>query len=284
MPKLTRDLKFQNCFHQFFNHLVENFYPDLKEYKIVCDTKNKSHSEHQYTVTFPRKVPFYTIDVFTVDENGIITPPGTVMQEQTIPKIRHFKSHFHDYFKSHIFKSNNDILSYTDILDYWYQNETERITSDQLNNGILPNHLVHFDLKFKIVIVYHKSHIPYPVPLSTKAQFEHRCKQLESRNIELCINLKSVTEMYQEKEEQYDILRRKIRIERRNTEERYRLMFEKMQKKFREMYSQCHTTDDCPVCYESIESTKLKVPGCCHTICTDCAERCTNCPICRESY
>ena len=284
MPKLTRDLQFQKCFTVFFDYLVENFYPDLKEFTIVSNTVNKSCCNHSYTLTFPRKVILYTIDVFTVDENGIVTPPGPVMQEQQVPKIRHFKTHFHDYFKPHMLKSNNNVLSFTDIRDYWYENGTDRITSEELSLGVLPNQLLYFDLKFKIDVVYHKTHIPYPVPLSTKEQFEHRCKQLESRNTELCINLKSVTEMYQEKSELYDVLRRRMRIDRRNTEERYRIMFEKMQKKFREMYSQCDTTDDCPVCYEAIESAKLKVPGCCHTICTDCAGRCTNCPICRETY
>ena len=284
MPKLTRDLQFQKCFTVFFDYLIENFYPDLKKYSIVSDTVNKSCCNHSYTITIPRKVPLYTIDVFTLDENGVVTPPGTVMQEQQVPKIRHFKTHFYDYFKQHILRSNNNILSFTDIRDYWYENGTDRITSEQLNIGVLPQQLLYFDLKFKIDVVYHKTHIPYPVPLSTKTQFEHRCKQLEARNTELCINLKSVTEMYQEKEEQYDALRRKMRTERRNTEEKYRTMFEKMQKKFREMYRQCDTTDDCPVCYESIDSSKLKVPGCCHTICTDCAGRCTTCPICRESY
>jgi hypothetical protein len=222
--------------------------------------------------------------VFTVDENGIVTPPGPVMQNQEVPKIRQFKSHFNDYFKPHMLKTNNNVLSYTDIRDYWYENGTDRITSEELSLGVLPQHLLYFDLKFKIDVVYHKTHIPYPVPLSTKAQFEQKCKQLESRNTELCINLKSVTEMYQEKEEQYDVLRRRMRVDRRNMEEKYRNMFEKMQKKFREMYSQCDTTDDCPVCYEVIKSAKLKVPGCCHTICTDCAGRCSNCPICRETY
>jgi hypothetical protein len=90
--------------------------------------------------------------------------------------------------------------------------------------------------------------------------------------------------MFQIKEEQYESLRRRLRIERRNTEAKYRAIIEKLQKKFAEYYSEKESKDECPVCYEIINADKLKVPGCCHTICTDCAGRCDNCPICRESY
>jgi hypothetical protein len=284
MPKPTRDQQFQKCFNSFFEHINENFYPELKEYTLESNTMMKNRFDHNYTLTFPRKVVAYHVDVFTVDENGVVIPPGPVMQTQEIPKIRNFKSHFHDYFKDYILRNNAHILSYTDIRDYWYENGTDRITADELSTGVLPSTLLHFDLKFRIDVVYHKSHIPFPVPISTKEQFEQKCKRLEIRNAELVGNIQAITAMYQEKEEQYDALRRKIRIERRNTEQKYQVLFEKMQKKFRELYKQCDSTDDCPVCYETIDSEKLKVPGCCHTICTDCAGRCNNCPICRESY
>jgi hypothetical protein len=285
MPKLTRDQQFQKSFQAFFGELTENFYPGLKEYNLTSTTTIKNRCQHSYTLTFPRKTIIGHIDTYIVDQEGIVTPPGPIMQNQDIPKIRDFKECFRDHFQDHALKSGNNFLSYTDIGEYWYQNGNDRITSEQITTEwFLSQQLLSFDLNFTIDVVYYKSHVPYPVQLSTKDQFENKCKQLESRNTELCINLKTVTAMYQEKEEQYHSLRRHMRIERRNMENKYKSMVDKMQKKFRELYSQIPTPDDCPVCYENIDPSKLKVPGCCHTICSDCAGRCTNCPICRENY
>jgi hypothetical protein len=233
----------------------------------LCNTVNKKQHVHSYTLTIPKKVPQYTIDVVTVDKNGNIIPPGTtVMQDQEIPTIDIFKSYFNDYVKNYILYNNFTSLSYTNISDYWY---------GDVNN---------VDLNINIDVIYYKSHIPYPIPLSLNSQFEQKYKKLEERNAELCFNVDNIILMYQKKQDQYNAFRDKFHIAQMNTEEKHRIILEKMQKKFREIYSQCNSTENCPVCYESIHSDKLKVPGCCHTICTDCSEKCVKCPICREVY
>ena len=285
MPKPTRDQQFQKSFAEFFDTLTENFYPNLKEYTLESKTLTKNRFDHVYTLTFPRNVVSYYVDVFTINEDGTVTPAGPVTQPQDLPPIRTFKTQFRDYFKKYNLKIGNKTQSYTDIDDYWYSNSSdEKITSSMIANGYCPNDMHTFDINFKIDIIYHKSHIPFPVPISTKEQFEKKCQQLEAQNAELVANIHTITNMYQEKSDLYDVLRRRMRIDRRNMEEKYRAMLDNMQKKFREMYSLSNSSDDCPVCYETIESTKLKVPGCLHTICTDCSERCSRCPICRDTY
>jgi hypothetical protein len=288
MPRLTRDLKFQKSFDEYFSTLMDH-YSDLQQYSIVSTTENKNLSEQYYTVTIPREIVSYYIDVFVVDSNGIVHPPGPVMKKQNIPNVYDLIDNFETYFQQYELRNQLRKLSFVHISDFSYQNgdhiiDASDITEDIRENEDLDYMVSTYDLKINIMVIYHKTHIPFPVPLTTKEEFEQKCKRLEIRNAELIINVNSLTNMYQEKEEQYNILRRRMRIDRRNIEQKYQNMFEKMQKKFREFYKEVELKDDCPVCYEVISVDNLKVPGCCHTICSSCAGRCTNCPICRESY
>jgi hypothetical protein len=286
MPKLTRDDKFQKSFKDFIKTLT-NTYHDLHEYSFISLTENKNRSAQCYSFTIPSNIVDYHVDTFIAGSDGIIIPPGPVMKKQILPDPITVQNRIHDYFKDYYLIDNDMVVSYVNSYSYMYHKDKHRVYQDAVDKLSIEEHnriIYDYDLTILCKVVYYKSHIPFPVTLSTKDEFEKRCKQLEDRNNELCINIRTVTEMYQDKEEQYDILRRKMRIERRNTENKYHGMFEKMQKKFREYYAEKNSKDDCPVCYEVIDSSKLKVPGCCHTICTDCAERCSSCPICRESY
>jgi hypothetical protein len=289
MPKPTRDQQFQKSFKLFFDGLTSNFYQELQEYNIESITENKGLSEQLYVLTIPREIVFYHIDVFVADHNGIIHPPGPIMKKQFIPNPYDFIDHFEHHFEQYELEAQRRKLSFVHLSDFSYQKDEHIIDSSDITDEIRDNNefdelINNYDLKLRILVVYHKSHLPFPIPLTTKEQFEKKCKQLEVRNAELCMNLKSVTSMYQEKEEQNNALRRRLRIDRRNIENKYKIMFDKMQKKFAEFYKEKPTKEDCPVCYEVIDASKLKIPGCCHSICTDCAGMCTNCPLCRESY
>jgi len=288
MPKLTRDQQFQKSFRGYFDNYLNNF-DDFQEYNLKSVTKNKNLSEQSYILHIPREIVAYHIDVFVADDNGVVHPPGPVMKKQFIPNVQRIISNMETHFQQYELRNNFRVLSFVYIEDYWYENndhivDSQDITDESTENEELDYIFHNYDLKIKLIVVYHKSHLPYPIPLTTKDQFEKKCKQLEQRNAELIINLNSLTNMYQGKEEQYNILRRKMRIDRRNIENKYQAMFDKMQKKFAEFYSEKPTKEDCPVCYEVIDASKLKIPGCCHAICTDCAGMCTNCPLCRESY
>jgi hypothetical protein len=288
MPRLTRDQQFQKSFKEFFDNRICTYYP-IQEYSIQSITENKNLSEQQYVLHIPRNIVDYHIDVFTVNSDGTVHPPGPIMKKQYVPSCYDLIERFENHFEQYKLQNQLRTLSFVNVSDYFYEKDDIIVPSDIIDtelqeNGEPESIFYHYDLKFRFLVVYHKSHLPFPVPLTTKDQFEQQCKKLEDRNIELCINLKTITNMYQEKEEQYDVLRRKIRVDRRNLETKYRTLFDKMQKKFAEYYSLMDSKDDCPVCYETIEASKLKVPGCCHTICTDCSSRCNSCPICRESY
>lgn len=283
MPKLTRDQQFQKSFEGFFENLTET-YPELTEYTLTNTTDNKTSCDHTYTLHIPRKVVAYHIDVTIINSDGTELGPGPVLKKQEIPIKKDFKKQYHNYFKDYALLIGRIIVSYTEIYDYWYEKDDDRITSEEIRNGIIPTDLSEFDVFMKILVVYHKSHFPFPVPLTNEEKLEKRCKQLEIKNNALIMNLNGLTNMYQERDEQYQCLRRRMRVERRNIENKYKTMFEKMQKKFAEYYSEIKEKDDCPVCYEEITAEKLKIPGCCHTICICCAEKCDKCPICRESY
>jgi hypothetical protein len=283
MPKLTRDQQFQKSFEGFFENLTETF-PELIEYKLTSTTENKTSCDHSYTLHIPRNIVAFHLDLSVIDGDGTMIGPGPVFKKQQIPTKSEFKRHYHNYFKDFELVSGKIIVSYTEIYDYWYEKEDDRIISQEIRNGVISSDLSEFDVFMKILVVYHKSHFPFPVPLTNEEKLEKRCRQLEARNQELVLNLNGLTNMYQERDEQYQYLRRRMRVERRNIENKYKAMFEKMQKKFADYYSEIKVKDDCPVCYEVITAEKLKVPGCCHTICSCCAEKCDKCPICRESY
>ena len=288
MPRLTRDQQFQKSFKEFFDNKICTYYPTM-EYSIQSITENKNLSEQQYVLHIPRNIVDFHIDVFTVSSDGTVRPPGPIMKKQFIPSCYDLMERFEIHFDKYQLRNQLRSLSFVKVNDYCYEKDGIIVPSEIIDTEVQENDhdesmFNQYDLKFRFLVVYHKTHLPFPVPFTTKDQFEQECKKLETRNTELIINLKTVTAMYQEKEEQYNILRRKMRIERRNIENKYQTMFDKMQKKFAEFYSEKSVQDDCPVCWEKIDSTKLKVPGCCHTICTDCSGRCDRCPVCREQY
>jgi hypothetical protein len=218
-----------------------------------------------------------------VNNEGIETGPGPVYENNDIPSWKEIRRAYRKYFQDYLLYSGKIILSYTDLQCYWYQKDDEKISKTDLESSS-DTDLSDHDLYITVAVIYHKSHIPFPVPLSKEEEMEKKIKYLESKNNEMVLCLNSVTIMYQEKSEQYERMRRHMRIERRNHENKYKNMCDKMQKKFSEFYSEKKEKDCCPVCYEDIESETLRVPGCCHTICTDCADKCDKCPICRENY
>jgi len=283
MPKPSRDQQFQKSFEVFFEDLTDN-YPNLTEYTLTNTTENKTCCDHTYTLHIPRQIVAYHLDLTMIDRDGIEIGPGPVMKNQEIPNKKEFKKHYNDYFKDYQLEIGKILVSYTEIYDFWYEKEDVRITNDEIRNGIIHSDLSEYDVFMKILVVYHKTHFPFPIPLTNEEKLEKRCRQLQTRNNELVLNLNGLTNMYQEKEEQNTYLRHRLRVERRIANNKYKAMIEKMQKKFSEYYDKLVEKDECPVCYEEIIAEKLKVPGCCHSICKGCAEKCDKCPICRESY
>jgi hypothetical protein len=265
MPK-SRHAQFVIAFNDFINYITENHYPLLFEYKLECITPNKTYKHHTYNLRIPKKILSYSIasnDENVVNEN--------VYTHQELPDSEDLKNHFSTYFDKYALIVDNVKMSYMDIFDH----DIYGIDSDDPSID---------DLNFVIFVYYNKSHIPFPVVLTKMEELIKRNKELEKKNRNLEFSIDHFIEQAEEQIHNNNILRKRLRRERRETRDKYLLLFEKMQQKFREYYGSSDKKEDCPVCYETMDASKLIVPTCTHFICNDCNQRCDKCPLCRETY
>lgn len=265
MPK-TRHDQFVIAFNDFINYITEHHYPLLFDYKLESITPNKTYKHHTYNLRIPKKILSYTIA--SNDENIVNENVYTV---QELPDSEDLKNHFFNYFDKYALVIDNKKMSYMDIFDH----EIYGLDSD--------DHSID-DLNLVIFVYYHKSHIPFPVVLTKMEELIKRNDELEKKNRDLEISIDHFIEQAEEQVYNNNILRRRMRRERRETRDKYLLLFEKMQQKFREYYDSSDKKEDCPVCYETMDASKLTVPTCTHFICNSCNERCDKCPLCRETY
>jgi hypothetical protein len=265
MPK-TRHQQFVIAFNNFIDYITENHYPLMFEYKLECITPNKTYKHHTYNLRIPKKILSYSIasnDENIVNEN--------VYMEQELPDSEDLKNHFINYFDKYALITDNRKMSYMDIFDH------EIYGIDSHDHSI-------DDLNFVIFVYYYKSHMPFPVVLTKMEELIKRNVELEKKNKDLELSVDHFIEQAEEQFYNNNILRRRMRRERRETRDKYLLLFEKMQQKFREYYNSSDKKEDCPVCYETMDASKLIVPACTHFICNDCNQRCDKCPLCRETY
>jgi len=260
MPK-TRHNQFVIAFNDFINYITEHHYPLLFEYKLECITPNKTYKHHTYNLRIPKKILSYSIE--SNDENIV---NENVYTDQELPDSEDLKNHFFDYFNKYALVLDNIKMSYMEIFDY-----------DSDDHSI-------DDLNLVIFVFYHKSHMPFPIVLTKMEELIKRNTELEKKNKDLELSIDHFIEQAEDQIYNNNILRRRMRRERRETRDKYLLLFEKMQQKFREYYDSSNKKEDCPVCYETMDASKLIVPACTHFICNDCNSRCDKCPLCRETY
>jgi len=260
MPN-TRHAKFLIAFGDFINDITEKYYPNLVDYKLESITPNKTYKHHTYNFRIPKKILAYSIE--SKNENVV---NENVYTDQELPNSEDLKTHFMNYFNKYALVTNNIKLSYMDIFDY-----------------VSDDHSID-DLNLAIFVYYHKSHIPFPVALTKMQELTKRNAELEKINRDLELSVNSFIDEIDDHIINNNILRRRLRRERRELHDKYLLLFEKMQLKFREYYDSSDKKEDCPVCYETMDSSKLIVPTCTHFICNDCNSRCDKCPLCREIY
>lgn len=265
MPK-TRHQQFVIAFNDFVIDITQEHFPLLFEYKLECITPNKTYKHHTYNLHIPKKILACSVE--SNDENIV---NENIFIEQELPDSEEFKNHFFRYFEKYSLVNDNIKVSYMDIFDY------EICDNDSINHSI-------HHLNFVIFVYYHKSHMPFPVVLTKMEELIKRNDELEKKNRDLELSVDHFIEQAEEQFYNNNILRRRMRRERRELHDKYLLLFEKMQQKFREYYDSSDKKEDCPVCYETMESSKLIVPTCTHFICNSCNERCDKCPLCRETY
>ena len=266
MPKLSRDQLFQKSYNDFMVSISDLYYPDMKEWKLEGKTPNKNQTVHTYKFTIPRKIVLCEIDAEYIDENGVKQQPGVMYTDQQVPELRCFVGNFGSYFNTYALERDDRIISFT-ALNNPLINEEGNLVSD-------------------IIVCYATSYIPYPTDQLSNKQTEERCKQLEqhAKNMEQEIHeLTNIVHMQD---------RKLIRIKRIMRHKEFKFNNQlgntiyRMQEKIRELYDKLgeKAQEDCPVCYEKIDTNGLVVPGCSHFICAGCNERCNKCPICREDY
>jgi hypothetical protein len=267
MTKLTRQQLFYKAFGLFMENKMSNLY-----YEITAHTENKQKNTQHYTITFPHAVEAGAYDR-TV--NGVLTEE-TIYHTQWMPTADCMVKEFNHYFDYYcLYDPNNSgiRLSYMLIRPDALLEEEEN-TEDDENR---PN-------KYKITIIYYKTHKPFPANDFSNTEANNEI-----------LELKSTIRMLEETQYNYqrrishlrDILHDE-RIRRKETSRKLHTVsydnHSRMENHIRGMFKAYNIEHECPVCYEQLESDKLAVPSCCHYICTTCLPKCTSCPLCRENY
>lgn len=196
------------------------------------------------TVNKSRCEHTYKLQIFGNVESMFHTGENVV---EILPTTCGFITNMKEFFESFELKNENR----TQKLSYIHFHTLE--TPDAVSEII-------FD------VVYHKDHLPFPRMLT------------ETENLQRQINgLQGELYRYERKNNR---LIRKLTI--------MRDVQQRVQTKLVDMLTSTNPLDianqSCPVCYESLAKETIQIPLCFHYICTNCKDRCTNCPLCREDY
>lgn len=256
MPK-TRHSKFEDAFLDFMEKKM------IKEYDLKLTTSNTTCRDHSYTLFIPCKIISYEIQ-----SNDPNVTNETVYEDQQLPDKDDFVASFDEYFDPFQLTIRNRIMSYVEM------HHVVGGADDQ-------------DMLCQIFVYYYKSHLPFPVIKLTKMQnLIAKNRKLEEKIETMEETLTSTIQQLDAARHSAESVRRRMRIDRRETKEKYVRLMEKMREKLASYYKDTNQQDDCPVCYETIDVSKLKIPACCHYICTSCADRCApqQCPLCRVEF
>ena len=257
MPK-SRDELCQGAIH----NLMTTTY-DIR-YRIVTRQAARTSFNHCYNIEIPKLIKLYDVDTnHTI--NGTTYGPGPMFIEQDLPTAQEFIEHFNHYFE-----------------EYAHYEEPTTSGHGERTSFIETTHLT--DEGDKLVatvnVKYIKKYYPFPVQTNVvdvetkynelKTQHDNKCSQLLlliNDNKHYRRRLATVTRTLCKVRENMHNVRPKITS---------------LHNIIKTLYGKNATTDDCPVCYESMPVEKLVVPDCGHFICSSCSPQCTRCPICRD--
>lgn len=268
----TRDQRFRDSFDEFFSTEIKN--EQIKYYSpLRLLTKNTKKHVHEYVLTIPSKYKICDITHDIFDEEGqLIHPRESVFTEQPLPDFDYFEMKYLEYFDKYRLFDGYKSLSWT----YLYDSNTNENNFESDN----PTFTVVID------VCYYKNYSPYPIKpetANTNGKYNKLLKEhnnlLEEKE-KLLNEIDEINEMLLDSERAYRILRKKMK----RTNEMYSNNHNRITNKLIEFLNQQNSYEDCPVCYEKMNSDNIVVPGCCHYICSDCMNKCQSCPICREKY
>jgi len=255
MPKLTRDEMFQRAMAEFLqtfevklaNGEIKTFH--IQTYTLTNKTENKTKFEHEYILDMPQDVVIAYRDITSHLESSEVVweESEPIYGIQELPSIAEFMQSFNEYFNPYKLYMQHTLMSYVRIL-------------------CPPSSTASTSKTLYIRVVYHKTHTPFPRPMTELEEKEQEINFLKAK-----IDSKTRKVM---------TFRNILNRERDRSEYNYK----RMQTKFRTMYAAENKYEDCPVCYDAIVPEKLIIPNCFHYICVSCVVKCESCPMCRDEY
>jgi len=270
MPKQRREELFNNALATFLADFevtdgINNKRCIITKYDLTSKTVNKNCYAQDYELKIPNKIVLGYQDIYTVNDetNDIWEDSQPIYGVQDVPTVHQFIKSFDKYFKQFRLYINNRLNSHI------YISNLCECKDKSMDNEIL-----------KLRVIYHKSHTPFPRPLT----------ELEEKNKEID-RLTEIVDEYEDNMEnltqKFSIVQKKLyKLKKENEKkmERNTINYQRTQKVWREMYTKLNEFQPCPVCYETIEPDALIVPNCAHMICDTCVRKCDKCPLCRDNY
>jgi Holliday junction resolvase-like predicted endonuclease len=219
---------------------------------------------------FHLNIPLHYIDITPQAADGNIEWEEMDKIQTNIPTHTEFQTRFDEYFAPY----GDNVWNRVYIFDYTIS-ETHDYNVNikmQLSNG---------------------KPLPFPIPINDDARFqllEHDNQRLNRRINRFLGEIIAIREYWQREVIHQSNLR--IKMKRKWQKDKQKLIndnvrhISRMVHTIRKYYAECDEKDNCPVCFEQIESDKLYVPACCHYLCESCAnhiaELNNKCPICRD--
>jgi hypothetical protein len=257
MPKLTRDDLFRNAMETFLSDItvVSNPNEETKysifKYELNGITSNKNKCVQEYELNIPSSIISAYFDrtarTGEGEEEWLDSVP--IYCTQDTPLLHDFINSFHEYFDSYRLYIDRTPVSYMSIVGLPRTRDIPLC-----------------DKPLCIKVLYHKSHTPFPRPLTPLEEKDREIKFLETK--------------LRRKNNHTTHLRTIIDTKYDRAEHNYK----RMQQKFRAIYTESGKLENCPVCYEEISPDKLIIPNCFHYICDVCVMKCDKCPLCRDKY
>ena len=294
MQVMTKNEKFNTVIGEYFRSSVlfkDNEYPVMWTMKRV--TRNANKTTQKYSITIPKKVVAFTVDVaYSID--GVQCEPGPVYRDQVLCAASNIQTDFNTYFAPFVLHVGAVKKSSVEVLN---------IVPDEDN------------LCIQLQVIYYRAHMPYPFGKTNRdylmrvlddpskieylerevAELKRKNQDLEEDTITLTVQMEDL-----QKENSEEMNKMQIHLEEKDdyyTELLYNYrqsqiatIAKQIARKNRlrnvvfEFYKEKSVLEDCMVCLEKIQPDTLYVSECCHFICNTCAEQCECCPTCRCSY
>jgi hypothetical protein len=238
---------------------------------LQCLTENKRSSTQVYSFVIPRRYVIGEVTAPHADpETGEMQPANALIYaDQPLPAAdvcgQQMNEHFQEFALCR--PNTNDQISYTRAIQYGGDEDA---------------------IAGMIHVVYKRGWTPF---------YRAKLSRSEMANIHYD-NLHALYDTAMEEAHVMEDVLVKTCSELHNEKRRNTIMHQdiahfqgRTEKTFREIYAALTALDptkcvDCPVCMCTIESPdKLYVPGCCHFVCSPCADRCNSkCPVCRAAF